>query len=147
MTLPSRISSAERVGWNPGGAAARPPIVLGSHDPLLDWAIRQSRCGLATFFALRNNPVEGAFEARLLEGTGKVAVAVLVPLLSGFFFAARTAAGVSGLTTIRCEIASISSACSLALVPCWEPASSMVCECRAWLPVHLARVPKQNAAS
>lgn len=27
----------------------RPPIVLGSHDPLLDWAIRQSRCGLATF--------------------------------------------------------------------------------------------------
>lgn len=32
------------------GAAARPAIVLGSHDPLLDWAIRQSRCGLATFF-------------------------------------------------------------------------------------------------
>lgn len=30
-------------------APARPPIVLGSHDPLLDWAIRQSRCGLATF--------------------------------------------------------------------------------------------------
>ncbi|MDU8912556.1 helix-turn-helix transcriptional regulator [Aestuariicoccus sp. MJ-SS9] len=30
--------------------AARPPIVLGSHDPLLDWAIRQSRCGLATFY-------------------------------------------------------------------------------------------------
>ena len=28
---------------------ARPPIVLGSHDPLVDWAIRQSRCGLATF--------------------------------------------------------------------------------------------------
>ena len=29
---------------------ARPNIFLGSHDPLLDWAIRQSRCGLATFF-------------------------------------------------------------------------------------------------
>lgn len=28
----------------------RPNIFLGSHDPLLDWAIRQSRCGLATFF-------------------------------------------------------------------------------------------------
>jgi excisionase family DNA binding protein len=27
----------------------RPPILLGSHDPLLDWAVRQSRCGLATF--------------------------------------------------------------------------------------------------
>lgn len=34
----------------PMPAADRPPIVLGSHDPLLDWAIRQSRCGLATFF-------------------------------------------------------------------------------------------------
>ncbi|SFH32076.1 DNA binding domain-containing protein, excisionase family [Palleronia marisminoris] len=36
----------------PGTAAEhteRPPIMLGSHDPLLDWAIRRSRCGLATF--------------------------------------------------------------------------------------------------
>lgn len=31
------------------GRSSRPPIMLGSHDPLLDWAIRQSRCGLATF--------------------------------------------------------------------------------------------------
>jgi excisionase family DNA binding protein len=28
--------------------AAPPPIVAGSHDPLLDWALRRSRCGLAT---------------------------------------------------------------------------------------------------
>lgn len=34
----------------PTRATVRPPIVLGSHDPLLDWAIRQSRCGLASFF-------------------------------------------------------------------------------------------------
>ncbi|MCL3883949.1 helix-turn-helix transcriptional regulator [Marivita sp. GX14005] len=42
-----------------GGSAApetppapdrRPPILLGSHDPLLDWALRQSRCGLASFY-------------------------------------------------------------------------------------------------
>jgi excisionase family DNA binding protein len=31
-------------------AQARAPIVLGSHDPLLDWAIRQSRCGLASYY-------------------------------------------------------------------------------------------------
>lgn len=31
-------------------SAPRPAIMLGSHDPLLDWAIRQSRSGLATFF-------------------------------------------------------------------------------------------------
>ena len=28
----------------------RPKVVLGSHDPLLDWALRESRCGLATYF-------------------------------------------------------------------------------------------------
>ncbi|MGE3173278.1 MAG: ABC transporter permease [Planctomycetota bacterium] len=49
--------------------------------------------GLATFFALRNNPIEGGFETALLTGTGKVLTAVLVPLLSGFFFTARVAAG------------------------------------------------------
>lgn len=49
--------------------------------------------GLATFFALRNNPIQGAFESALLTGTGKVLTAVLVPLLSGFFFTARVAAG------------------------------------------------------
>ncbi len=27
--------------------AAPPPILAGSHDPLLDWAVRQSGCGLA----------------------------------------------------------------------------------------------------
>ncbi len=31
-------------------AAARPAVVLGSHDPLLDWALRESRCGLASYF-------------------------------------------------------------------------------------------------
>jgi len=29
---------------------ARPNVFLGSHDPLLDWALRESEAGLATFF-------------------------------------------------------------------------------------------------
>ncbi len=33
-----------------GARTERPPIFLGSHDPLLEWALRQSECGLATFF-------------------------------------------------------------------------------------------------
>lgn len=42
-------------GAKSGGSASprtkpRPPILLGSHDPLLDWAVRQSRCGLATYY-------------------------------------------------------------------------------------------------
>ena len=49
--------------------------------------------GLAMFFALRNNPVQGGFESALITGTGKVLMAVLVPLLCGFFFTARVAAG------------------------------------------------------
>ena len=30
--------------------APRPLVFLGSHDPLLDWALRQSECGVATYF-------------------------------------------------------------------------------------------------
>jgi len=37
-------------GFAAAAAAAAPNVVLGSHDPLLDWALRQSRSGLATFF-------------------------------------------------------------------------------------------------
>ncbi len=30
--------------------ASPPPIIAGSHDPLLDWAVRESGCGLALMF-------------------------------------------------------------------------------------------------
>ena len=49
--------------------------------------------GLATYFALRNNPLEGAFLSQVVTGSGKVLTAVLIPLLVGFFFTARIAAG------------------------------------------------------
>jgi excisionase family DNA binding protein len=47
----------------------RPPILLGSHDPLLDWALRQSRCGLAS---LCDGSLDGLarFEAREGVATG-----------------------------------------------------------------------------
>lgn len=42
---------AEIHSWIGGGAPrSRPPVVLGSHDPLLDWALRESGAGLATLF-------------------------------------------------------------------------------------------------
>ena len=31
----------------PSQGRARPPIIAGTHDPLLEWAVRESRCGLA----------------------------------------------------------------------------------------------------
>ncbi len=46
-----------------GGLAERPAVLSGSHDPLLDWALRESGCGLAT---LLNGSLDGlvCFEER-----------------------------------------------------------------------------------
>jgi len=42
---------SERTGALPASPLTPPPdVFLGSHDPLLEWALRESRCGLATFF-------------------------------------------------------------------------------------------------
>ena len=38
---------ASKSGVAPVAVDAAPPIVAGSHDPLLEWAVRDSRCGLA----------------------------------------------------------------------------------------------------
>ncbi|MBA5777741.1 helix-turn-helix transcriptional regulator [Stappia sp. F7233] len=35
---------------SPGMEPARPLVILGSHDPLLEWAVRESGSGLAVFF-------------------------------------------------------------------------------------------------
>lgn len=50
------------------GAAAPANIVAGSHDPLLDWAIRESGSGLATFF---DGSLDGL--ARLARGEAAIA--------------------------------------------------------------------------
>lgn len=45
-----------------------PPVVAGSHDPLLDWALRQSGSGLATFFDGSGDGI-----ARMAEGRATAA--------------------------------------------------------------------------
>lgn len=52
-------------GAGSGTAPDLPPVFLGSHDPLLDWALRQSRCGLATFF---DGSLDGLTRFRAGEG-------------------------------------------------------------------------------
>lgn len=37
-------------GHTPATRPARPNIFLGSHDPLLEWALKQSGCGIASLF-------------------------------------------------------------------------------------------------
>jgi putative molybdopterin biosynthesis protein len=62
---------AEITAWIEGSGnpvpAKRPAVIAGSHDPLLDWAIRESGCGLATLFDGSSNGLErfGAGEAAL----------------------------------------------------------------------------------
>ncbi|MCV6591685.1 MAG: helix-turn-helix transcriptional regulator [Silicimonas sp.] len=41
--------AADLRAWIAGqGGAARADVLLGSHDPLLEWALRQSECGMAS---------------------------------------------------------------------------------------------------
>ncbi len=49
LLFPEAEIRAWIAGHSTGQSAARPAIFLGSHDPLLEWALRQSQCGLASF--------------------------------------------------------------------------------------------------
>ena len=59
--------SAEILAWIEGRSgdapSERPPVLAGSHDPLLDWAVRESGSGLATLF---NGSLDGL--ERFVEG-------------------------------------------------------------------------------
>lgn len=64
----------------PAALVVPPPILAGSHDPLLDWAVRQSGCGLA----LRGGgSLEGL--SALAEGTALAAALHLLDADTGAF--------------------------------------------------------------
>ena len=52
LLFPRREIDSWLASGSSGGAAAsavpRPNVILGSHEPLLEWALRESGCGLAT---------------------------------------------------------------------------------------------------
>ena len=54
LLFPRKDVEAWLAGSSTGPSAQklpdRPSVFLGSHDPLLDWALRESRSGIATFF-------------------------------------------------------------------------------------------------
>ena len=58
-------------------AAARPAVLLGSHDPLLEWAMRESRCGLAANF---DSSLDGLERFAELQG---IATGLHIPDPSG----------------------------------------------------------------
>lgn len=74
-----------------GGRAAPPPILAGSHDPLLDWAVRQSGCGLA----LRSGGSLDGLDA-LMEGSAIAAALHLRDAEGGGFNEATVRAAMPG---------------------------------------------------
>jgi len=77
----------------------RPGIVLGSHDPLLDWAIRESRCGLASNF---DSSLDGV--QRFAAGEGMMAgVHVFDAATGDWNSCARVDGAVAGLRCVRVE--------------------------------------------
>jgi len=67
------IASPASAAETPTGKAedrVRPPIIAGSHDPLLEWAARESRCALAILACGSRDGVQ-----RLAHGTATAAAA------------------------------------------------------------------------
>ncbi|MGE5088516.1 MAG: substrate-binding domain-containing protein [Candidatus Levyibacteriota bacterium] len=78
-------------GEAPSRPALRPPIIAGSHDPLLEWSVRESRCGLAMLAigsragveALARGEATAAAAHWLDPATGEYNVPLVRELLSG----------------------------------------------------------------
>ena len=90
--------SAEILAWIEGGSdtapAERPAVLAGSHDPLLDWAVRESASGIAT---LLNGSLDGL--ERFVEGRAAL-TGLHVPEEAGWNVATVAARGVRGSVLI-----------------------------------------------
>ena len=90
--------SADVLAWieGSGGAAPseRPAVLAGSHDPLLDWAVRESGSGLAT---LLNGSLDGL--DRFADGRAALA-GLHVPEEAGWNVGTVAARGVRGSVLI-----------------------------------------------
>ncbi|GAB4181613.1 MAG: helix-turn-helix transcriptional regulator [Thalassobaculales bacterium] len=92
---------AESVDY-PGAAnhlAAPPPVVAGSHDPLLDWALRESGSGLAV---LSGGGSAGGL-ARLAEGRAVACGLHLIDPATGEYDAAAAITPARGLDLVVIE--------------------------------------------
>jgi excisionase family DNA binding protein len=90
--------AAEIRAWIEGGAeaapVARPAVLTGSHDPLLDWAVRESGSGLATLW-------NGSGDGLDLFARGHAALSALhVPEGEGWNLRTVEARGLGGCVLI-----------------------------------------------
>ena len=85
---------AEISAWLSGGQGTRPAVVGGSHDPLLDWAVRESGCGLSVLF-------DGSQDGLRRFQAGEVACAgIHIPEAEGWNLNSVDAAELSGAVLI-----------------------------------------------
>ncbi|MCP5152790.1 MAG: helix-turn-helix transcriptional regulator [Ectothiorhodospiraceae bacterium] len=77
---------------------AYPPVVAGSHDPLLDWAVRESGCGLAMYF---DGSLDGL--ARLRAGEALVAGMHMLEPETGDFNRAHVERDLGGQSAVLVE--------------------------------------------
>jgi putative molybdopterin biosynthesis protein len=106
--------AAEIMAWIDGGGdaapAERPAVLTGSHDPLLDWAIRESGSELATLW-------NGSLDGLQVYAEGRAALAGLhVPEGDGWNVRTVASRGVRGCVLI----AWATRARGLLVAPCLE---------------------------
>jgi len=85
-----------------GDAAALappPPVLAGSHDPLLEWAIRESGCGLASYF---DGSLDGL--SRVAEGKAVAAGMHVFEPQQDDFNRARVAQRLAGQAVVLLEL-------------------------------------------
>ena len=88
LLFPSAEIRAWIEGSSTAGAPDRPAVLAGSHDPLLDWAVRECGSGLATL-------VNGSFDGLDCFVDGRAALAGLhIPEKEGWNVATVSATGV-----------------------------------------------------
>lgn len=88
--------ATEISAWIAGGAegGVRPDVIAGSHDLLLDWAVRESGCGLATLF-------DGSLDGLTRFTAGDAAIAGMhVPEIGEWNLQTVAAAGLGGAVLI-----------------------------------------------
>lgn len=102
---------------------AAPPIVGGSHDPLLEWALRESRCGLANLpegseeglrRLTRGEVMAAATHLHTLDGDEEQANLAAVAALAGLHDAvviafARREQGILAASGNPCQLSDIAS--------------------------------------
>ncbi len=89
---------AEGTGPDASSATAPPPVVAGSHDPLLDWALRESACGLAM---LGGGSLDGL--RRLAEGDAAISGLHVLDAATAEYNVPAVKAAVAGLDVVLIE--------------------------------------------